>query len=67
MKRRPLLQKIAAMSSALVAMANPLFPEQPNPVYFAEGLHPNPVGMQALAAAIPLDLVLPPPYGDCGA
>ncbi|MGB1558260.1 MAG: hypothetical protein ACPHCJ_10795, partial [Oceanococcaceae bacterium] len=56
-----------AVVDLAAAMANPLFPEQPNPVYFAEGLHPNSVGMQALAAAIPLDLVLPPPYGDCGA
>ena len=47
------------------AMENPLIPNQPIQLYFLEGLHPNSVGMQALANAIPLEPLLPPPFGTC--
>lgn len=47
------------------AMANPLLPDQPYQPYFVEGLHPNSVGMEVLAAAIPLEPLLPPPLGTC--
>ncbi|MEN8820979.1 MAG: GDSL-type esterase/lipase family protein [Abyssibacter sp.] len=54
-----------AVADVASAMANPLDPNQPFQPYFVEGLHPNSLGMQALADAIPLAALLPPPYGDC--
>jgi len=47
------------------AMSNPLLPNQPYQPYFVEGLHPSSVGMEVLAAAIPLEPLLPPPLGTC--
>ncbi len=54
-----------AVADVASAMANPLFPDQPLQAYFVEGLHPNSVGMQALAQAIPLEPLLRPPLGTC--
>lgn len=54
-----------AVADVASAMASPLDPNQPFQPYFVEGLHPNSLGMQALADAIPLAALLPPPYGDC--
>lgn len=47
------------------AMENPAIEHQPNQPFFVEGLHPNSVGMEALANAIPLEPLLPPPLGSC--
>lgn len=46
-------------------MENPLLPGQPFQPYFAEGLHPNSLGMAVIADAIPLADLLPPPLGTC--
>ncbi|MES2684461.1 MAG: GDSL-type esterase/lipase family protein [Pseudomonadota bacterium] len=54
-----------AVADVAAAMANPLLPDQPFQPYFVEGLHPNSVGMQVLANAIPLEPLLPPPVGRC--
>lgn len=49
------------------AMASPLDPVRPNPLlYFVDQLHPNPLGMQVLANAVPLQALVPPPVGTCG-
>lgn len=40
-------------------MENPLVENQPFQPYFTEGLHPNSLGMQVMADAIPLDVLLP--------
>ncbi len=47
------------------AMEDPLLPNQPFRPYFVEGLHPNSVGMEVLANAIPLEPLLPAPLGSC--
>ncbi len=54
-----------AVADVASAMANPLLPSQPLQAYFVEGLHPNSVGMQVLAEAIPLEPLLRPPLGSC--
>lgn len=41
--------------------------EQPNPMLFVEGLHPNPLGFERMADALVLADLLPPPHGRCGA
>ncbi len=46
-------------------MANPLVPTQPFQPYFVEGLHPNSVGYQVMANAIPFAPLLPAPLGSC--
>lgn len=56
----------AVTDEVATALENPLIENQPNNVLFLEGLHPNPLGMQLLAEAIPLQHLLPYPYGDCG-
>lgn len=40
-------------------MENPLVENQPFQPYFVEGLHPNSVGMEVMANAIPLDVLMP--------
>lgn len=47
------------------AMASPLSPDLPDQPYFVEGLHPNSLGMERLANAIPLEPLLPAPIGRC--
>lgn len=47
------------------AMASPLSPNLPDQPYFVEGLHPNSLGMERLANAIPLEPLLPAPVGTC--
>lgn len=54
-----------AVADVAAAMANPLLPNQPYQPYFVEGLHPNSIGMEVLAAAIPVEPLLPPPLGTC--
>ncbi len=54
-----------AVADVASALANPLLPSQPLQAYFVEGLHPNSVGMQVLADAIPLEPLLRPPLGSC--
>ncbi|MES2682132.1 MAG: GDSL-type esterase/lipase family protein [Pseudomonadota bacterium] len=54
-----------AVADVATAMANPLLPDQPFQPYFVEGLHPNSVGMEVLAGAIPIEPLLPPPTGTC--
>ncbi|MDD3763447.1 MAG: GDSL-type esterase/lipase family protein [Nevskiales bacterium] len=48
-------------------LASPLEPTRPNPLLFAPDLlHPNSVGFMAMADAVPLDALVPPPMGSCG-
>ncbi|MGH8505523.1 MAG: GDSL-type esterase/lipase family protein [Stenotrophobium sp.] len=48
------------------SMASPLDPNAPNlPLYFADLLHPNPVGTQVMADAVPMQALVPPPAGTC--
>jgi lysophospholipase L1-like esterase len=48
------------------AMESPLLPNTPNTAYyFADQLHPNSVGMQVMANAVPLQALVPPPAGNC--
>ena len=54
-----------AVADVAKAMSLPLFPNLPNQVLFLEGLHPNSLGMLTLANAIPLEPLMPPPYGSC--
>lgn len=54
-----------AVADVASAMSNPLFPDQPLQAYFVEGLHPNSLGMQVLADAIPLEPLLLSPLGQC--
>ncbi len=47
-------------------MASPLDPESPNPAYyFADQLHPNSLGTQVMADAVPMQALVPPPAGHC--
>lgn len=49
------------------ALRNPLLPNTPFvPYYFPDLLHPNSVGFQRLAAAVPLEALVPAPVGTCG-
>ena len=48
------------------AMESPLLPNTPNlPYYFADQLHPNSVGTQIMADAVPIQALVPPPAGNC--
>lgn len=48
------------------AMASPLDPESPNPAYyFADQLHPNSLGTQVMADAVPMPALVSPPAGHC--
>ena len=49
------------------ALRNPALPSTPFvPYYFPDLLHPNSVGFQRLAAAVPLEALVPAPVGNCG-
>lgn len=49
------------------ATGSPLDPNAPNPAYyFVDQLHPNPVGTQVMADAVPMLALVPPPTGTCG-
>lgn len=48
------------------AMASPLDPESPNVAYyFVDQLHPNSIGTQVMANAVPIEALVPPPAGHC--
>lgn len=47
------------------ALENPLLENQPNNALFVEGLHPNSLGMQMMAEAVPIEPLLPAPLGSC--
>lgn len=48
------------------AVASPLDPEAPNPLYyFPDQLHPSPLGTPVMAQAVPLEALVPPPLGRC--
>lgn len=47
-------------------MGSPIDPTLPNPVlYFADLLHPNTLGFQVMADAVPMEALLPAPVGHC--
>ena len=49
-------------------MGNPLDPTRPNPVlYSPDLLHPLSLGFYVMASAVPLEALVPPPVGRCGA
>lgn len=48
------------------ALRNPLLPNMPFlPYYFPDLLHPNSIGFQRIAAAVPLEALVPVPVGTC--
>lgn len=48
------------------ALRNPLLPDTPFlPYYFPDLLHPNSLGFQRIAAAVPLEALVPAPVGNC--
>lgn len=59
---------IAAVVDFDAVLGNPLAPTRPNPaLYFPDLLHPNSLGFIAMADAIPMQALVPPPAGNCGA
>lgn len=48
------------------AMQSPLDPTQPNVLYyFPDLLHPSQIGTPVMAAAVPIEALVPPPAGNC--
>jgi len=55
-----------ALADFEAALSLPGMPSLPNPaLYFPDLLHPNSVGFAALAEAVPLEALVPPPAGHC--
>ncbi|HEY0973187.1 MAG TPA: GDSL-type esterase/lipase family protein [Solimonas sp.] len=49
-----------------VVLRNPVLPNTPFlPYYFPDLLHPNSLGFQRIAAAVPLEALVPAPVGRC--
>ena len=73
-QRRLLNQMIIANSDAFdvvvdlsSVLSDPFWPEIPYLFYYSPDLlHPLPTGFQAMANAIPVSKILPPPHGECG-
>lgn len=48
-------------------LASPIDPTHPNPLLFMpDFLHPSSLGFRAMADAVPLEALVPPPLGRCG-
>ncbi|MEQ1438879.1 GDSL-type esterase/lipase family protein [Fontimonas sp. SYSU GA230001] len=49
-------------------MGSPLDPTRPNPLLYAPDLlHPTSLGFRVMADAVPIEALVPPPAGNCGA